>query len=264
MSDVVGWATHAQAVARLRASYDAIPPGAPVRLAKRTLEPVPRPVPGGRPRSRRLRPGRSRLARRAPRRHGHRRRPGHVHLRGPRRRHAAARVRPVRRAAAAQHHPRRRGHRPRHRVDVVPQRPAARVGARDGRADRRRRRGDDQTRRGPVRRVPELLRLAGLRDPDPDTSREGAGVRRPAAPALRRPGRPGQDGRGDRRAGRARRHPGRRARRRGVRAGGGLPDAGHLGSRQAQPTSTARPARRRTTRGWTCTSGPSSSARPTP
>ena len=36
MSDVVGWATHAQAVARLRASYDAIPPGAPVRLAKRT------------------------------------------------------------------------------------------------------------------------------------------------------------------------------------------------------------------------------------
>jgi FAD/FMN-containing dehydrogenase len=33
---VVGWATHADAVARLRASYDAIPAGAPVRLAKRT------------------------------------------------------------------------------------------------------------------------------------------------------------------------------------------------------------------------------------
>ena len=36
MSDVVGWDTHAEAVARLRASYDAIPTGAPVRLAKRT------------------------------------------------------------------------------------------------------------------------------------------------------------------------------------------------------------------------------------
>ncbi len=36
MSDVVGRAAHADAVARLRASYDAIPAGAPVRLAKRT------------------------------------------------------------------------------------------------------------------------------------------------------------------------------------------------------------------------------------
>ena len=36
MSDVVGWASHADAVARLRASYDALPAGAPVRLAKRT------------------------------------------------------------------------------------------------------------------------------------------------------------------------------------------------------------------------------------
>ena len=36
MSDVVGWAAHVEAVARLRASYDAIPTGAPVRLAKRT------------------------------------------------------------------------------------------------------------------------------------------------------------------------------------------------------------------------------------
>ena len=36
MNDVVGWATHADAVARLKASYDAIPPGATVRLAKRT------------------------------------------------------------------------------------------------------------------------------------------------------------------------------------------------------------------------------------
>jgi FAD/FMN-containing dehydrogenase len=36
VSDVVGWAAHREAVARLRGSYDAIPPGAPVRLAKRT------------------------------------------------------------------------------------------------------------------------------------------------------------------------------------------------------------------------------------
>src|SRR6187397_3655846 len=36
MSDLVGWAAHADAVARLRASYDAIPAGAPVRLAKKT------------------------------------------------------------------------------------------------------------------------------------------------------------------------------------------------------------------------------------
>ena len=36
VSDVVGWAEHAEAVQRLRGSYDAIRPGAPVRLAKRT------------------------------------------------------------------------------------------------------------------------------------------------------------------------------------------------------------------------------------
>jgi FAD/FMN-containing dehydrogenase len=33
---VVGWTAHSEAVSRLRASYDAIPPGQPVRLAKRT------------------------------------------------------------------------------------------------------------------------------------------------------------------------------------------------------------------------------------
>jgi FAD/FMN-containing dehydrogenase len=36
VTDFVGWATQDDAVARLRASYDAIPSGAPVRLAKRT------------------------------------------------------------------------------------------------------------------------------------------------------------------------------------------------------------------------------------
>jgi FAD/FMN-containing dehydrogenase len=36
VSDVVGWAAHVEAVDRLRASYDAIPAGSPVRLVKRT------------------------------------------------------------------------------------------------------------------------------------------------------------------------------------------------------------------------------------
>ena len=62
-----------------------------------------------------------------------------MHLRGPRRRHAAARAGAAGGAAAEDHHPRRRGHRARHRVDVVPQRAAARVGARDGHPHRRRR-----------------------------------------------------------------------------------------------------------------------------
>jgi FAD/FMN-containing dehydrogenase len=36
VSDLVGWSAHVSAVRRLQASYDAIPVGAPVRLAKRT------------------------------------------------------------------------------------------------------------------------------------------------------------------------------------------------------------------------------------
>src|SRR4051795_6962790 len=36
VTDLVGWATHADAVALAKASYDAIPVGQPVRLAKRT------------------------------------------------------------------------------------------------------------------------------------------------------------------------------------------------------------------------------------
>ena len=56
-----------------------------------------------------------------------RRRAGHVHLRAPRRRDAAARADPAGRAAAAHDHARRRGDRARHRVDELPQRAAARV-----------------------------------------------------------------------------------------------------------------------------------------
>ena len=74
---------------------------------------------------------------------------------------------PPGRPAAEDDHPRRRGHRARHRVDVVPQRAAARVGARDGRPHRRRR-GRHRRRptraRRPVPRLPQLVRHARLRD----------------------------------------------------------------------------------------------------
>ena len=67
----------------------------------------------------------------------HRRRAGHVHLRGPRRRDPAPRPDPARGAAAAHDHPRWRRHGSRHRVDLLPQRAAPRVGAGDGRVHRR-------------------------------------------------------------------------------------------------------------------------------
>ncbi len=188
-----------------------------------------------------------------------RRRAGHVHLRAPRRRHAAARADPAGRAAAAHDHPRRRGHRARHRVDQLPQRAPARVGPRDGHPHRRRRGRHHPARRRPLRRVPQLLRLAGLRDPAADRLEEVPRPRRAAAPALRRRRAAGQDRRGDRRDRRVRGRPGRRARRRRVRAGRALPHPGPLGRdagrRHATPPATT-PASRSTT-------GRSSSARPT-
>ena len=66
VSDVVGWDAHAEAVARLRASYDAIPPGAPVRLAKRTSNLFRARSRRRRPRPRRLRAGRRGRGRRRP------------------------------------------------------------------------------------------------------------------------------------------------------------------------------------------------------
>ena len=114
------------------------PAGAARAAGQEDLQPVPSPRGHGCTRARRLRPRRrDRDRRRGP----HRRRAGHVHLRGPRRRDPAARPDPLRRAAAAHDHPRRRGHRARHRVDDLPQRAAARVGPRDGRLHRRRRGG---------------------------------------------------------------------------------------------------------------------------
>ena len=105
------------------------------------LQPVP---PTRRDRDERARRLRARRCdQRRPRR-PHRRRPGHVHLRGPSRRDPALWTDPVRGAAAAHDHPRRSGHRPRHRVDLVPQRAATRVGPRDGHLHRVRRGRDLQ------------------------------------------------------------------------------------------------------------------------
>ena len=116
--------------------YDAIPAGDPVRLAKRTSNLF-------RPRAseRDARARRVRARRRALGRPGgpHRRRAGDDDVRAPRRRDPGARADAARRPAAEDHHPRRRGHRARHRVVVLPQRAAARVGARDRGAHRRRR-----------------------------------------------------------------------------------------------------------------------------
>ena len=118
---VTGSTQHQEAVRRLQASYAAIAPGSPVRLAKRTSN-LFRPRDAiAVARARRLRPRRRDQRRR---RGAHRRRAGHVHLRGPRRRDPAPRADPDGRAPAAHDHPGRRGHRPRHRVDLVPQRAA--------------------------------------------------------------------------------------------------------------------------------------------
>ena len=87
------------------------------------------------------------------------------------------------------HHPRRCGHRARHRVGVVPQRPAARVGARDGHPHRRRRgrhRASPSAARRSVPRLPQFLWHARLRGPAADRARAGRAVRRAAAPALPR------------------------------------------------------------------------------
>ena len=91
-------------------------------------------------------------------------------------------------------------------------------------------------RRGPVRRVPQLLRLPRLRHPAPDRAR--AGRRRTstcgtcASTTSTRSPRPSsvivEQGEHDG-------DPGRRPRRRGVRAGRGLPDAGHLDATTSRP-----------------------------
>ena len=129
----------------------------------------------------------------------HRRRAGHVHLRGPRRRDAAARADPVRRAAAAHHHARRRGHRPRHRVDQLPQRAAARVGARDGRLHRRRRGRHRAARATTCSTRSPTPTARSATPPGCGSSSSRCPLRRAAARALRRRRAARQDDRRDRR-----------------------------------------------------------------
>ena len=126
--DPGAWEQHERAVERLRASYAAIPAGAPVRLAKKTSNLFRPRAATERARARRLRARRGdRGRRRAP----DRRRAGHVHLRAPGRRDAAARADPAGGAAAAHDHPRRRGDRAR-----ASSRPASATGCRTSRCSR--------------------------------------------------------------------------------------------------------------------------------
>ena len=93
------------------------------------LQPLPPPRGARRPRPRRQRARPRPLGRpRAARRPG----AGDDHLRAARRRDPVGRDDAPGRPAAQDHHHRWGGHRARHRVLVLPQRPAARVGPRDG------------------------------------------------------------------------------------------------------------------------------------
>ena len=259
-----GWPEHAAAVDRLRASYAAIPRGAPVRLAKRTSNLF-------RPRSGVDVPGLDVSGLR-----------GVIEV-DPAARTAevqgmctyedlvdatlAARADPAGGPAAAHDHAGRRGHRARDRGHQLPQRAAARVGPGDGRLHRRGRGRHLPPGGRPVRHVPELLRVARLRHPAADPPRAGAGVRRAAARPLRRRRPARQDRRRGRRDPGVRRHPGRRARRRRVRAGGVLPDPGDLGGGRGldrlDRRAAARPPRPATTRGSGSSTGRSGSASPT-
>ena len=98
-----------------------------------------------------------------------------------------------------------------------------------------------------VRRVRELLRLPRLRHPAADRARAGPRVREPAPRPIRRRRSAGQDDGRDRRDPRARRRPRRRARRHGVRAGGVLPDPRAVDRRRASTSPATTPASRSTT-----------------
>ena len=79
-----------------------------------------------------------------------------------------------------------------------------------------------------VRHVPELLRLARLRHPAADQAGEGAVVRQPAPRPLRRRRAAVEDDLADHGDQGVRRRPRRRPRRHGVPAGRVLPDAGRV------------------------------------
>ena len=177
---------HEAAVARLRDAYAAVPPGAPVRLAKRTSNLFRfRDGPGGRrprPAARRLRV-RPRAARRPrrPDRRGRR----HDHLRGPRRRDAAARAdaaggaRSSRRSPSAARSPASASSPPRCATACRTSRcTEMEILTGDGRVVVA---TAGQRARRPVPRLPELLRHARLRLCAHHRARAGQAVRAPAA-----------------------------------------------------------------------------------
>ena len=171
------------------------------------FQPVPRPR-----QDLRAGPGHLRVDRRHLRgsRAAHGRRRGHVHLRGSRRRHAAVRLVTTGGAAAQDHHAGWRRHGSGHRVGIVPQRPAARVGARDGHPHRDRRGGAGIRRREPrpVPLVPQFLWHAGVFGAPEDRAGTGETVRGAAPSAVRLAGCAHRDDGADRRHRRA----GRRSR----------------------------------------------------
>ena len=247
-------AVHAAGVERLLASYRAIPAGGLGPAGQADLQPVP--VPGAEhgPRPGHLGPDRGHLgrSRREDRRGGR-----HVHLRGPGRGHAAVRAVTAGGTAAEDDHPRRSRQRSGHRVGLLPQRDAARVGAGAGHPDRGRR-GDHRlpaSARRPVPGVPQLLRHARLRGASADRAGDRRSLRRPPScplPLVDRPDRGDERHRRKRQPGR---HPGRLPRRRGVQRRRELPERrsqnrrGRTGQRLHRaghllPIDPARPAAR--------------------
>ncbi|CAA9299711.1 MAG: FAD/FMN-containing dehydrogenases, partial [uncultured Friedmanniella sp.] len=204
------------------------------------VQPVPGADPDGCARAGHL--GADRRPRRRHRRPDGRRR-RHVHLRGPRRRHPAARDDAAGGPAAEDHHPRRSRHRAGHRVGLVPQRHAARVGARAGRADRHRR-GRHRLPRAasrPLPGLPQLLRDARLRHPAADRAGAGPALGRAAARPLPRPGGPGHGDDLGRRQRQLRGRTGRLPRRGRVSRRRGLLVPGHADQRAGPGEQLHRP-----------------------
>ena len=182
-SVLTGQAAHEAAVARLHGVLRRDPGGPGRAPGQEDLQPLPPPRVDRRTRARRLRPGRRHLDRRAAQTadvQGMCTYEDLVDATLPRG------FIPYVVPAAPHDHARRSGQRPGHRVDQLPQRPAARVRGRDGHLHRIRRGRHDRARRRPVRHVPELLRLPRLRHAAADQAGARPVVRQPATRPLRR------------------------------------------------------------------------------
>ena len=133
---VVGVTAHQQAGIGAAGELSSSAAGRPGPAGQTHLEPVPATHRRAGGRARRVRSDRGDLDRPGGPDRG---RAGHVQLRDAGRGDPPARPDAAGGAAAEDHHAGRRGDRPGHRVQLVPQRPAARVGAGAGPADRSRR-----------------------------------------------------------------------------------------------------------------------------